>query len=34
MTLAPQHYAMLHTASAITDEVIQARGYAYPRPPG
>ena len=28
MTLTPHHYAMLHTASAITDEVMKARGYA------
>ncbi len=27
MTLTAHHYAMLHTASAITDAVIQARGY-------
>jgi hypothetical protein len=28
MTLAPHHYAMLHTGSALSDEVITERGYA------
>jgi hypothetical protein len=27
MTLAPHHYRMLHTESAITDDVIKLRGY-------
>ena len=34
MTLAPHHYAMLHTGSAITDGVIKTRGYTSMDHPG
>jgi uncharacterized protein (DUF927 family) len=34
MTLADHHYAMLHTGSALTDEVIKTRGYTSMDHPG
>src|SRR5262245_26830386 len=34
MTLAPHHYAMLHTDRAIADAVLQARGYCTLDDPG